>query len=64
MFSGTRYPELEKQIEERGGVISNTVNKKTNYLVSSEVSNSSKYLKAIELNIPIINKLELIEILK
>jgi len=64
VFSGTRYPELEKKIEEMGGVISNTVNKKTNYLVSSEVSNSSKYSKAVELNIPIINKLELIEILK
>jgi len=52
--------DIEKHIKENlGGLIGSSVNKNTDFLVCNEVSNSSKYKKAIKLNIPIIKEDEL-----
>lgn len=48
--------EYEKFITDNGGKLSGSVSKKTSYLVCNEASNSSKYVKATELNIPILTE--------
>jgi len=54
-FSGVRDKELEKKIEDGGGVIASGVSKTTSHLVVSDVNQStSKMVKARELNIPIL----------
>ena len=50
--------EYEKFITDNGGKLSGSVSKKTSYLVCNEASNSSKYVKATELNIPILTEEE------
>ena len=54
VFTGFRDSELEKIIEKSGGVISTTVNSKSNYLVCKKNSTSSKFKKAKSLGIPIL----------
>ncbi len=54
--------KLTKIIEDNGGRVSNSVSKKTDYLILGE-NGGSKRTKAIELKIPIINKNEISEIL-
>lgn len=52
--------EIEKLIRENGGILQDSVNKETKYLVTNDIdSNSSKFVKAKKLNIPIINENEL-----
>ncbi|MBP5297452.1 MAG: hypothetical protein J6Y94_09010, partial [Bacteriovoracaceae bacterium] len=55
---------IENQIRQAGGQASSSVSKKTAYLVANEPSNSSKYRKAKELGIKIINEQELQAILQ
>jgi DNA ligase (NAD+) len=52
--------DIESEIKANGGAIVNSVSKNTDYLVTNETnSTSSKYLKAVELKIPIISETEL-----
>lgn len=55
--------EAKEKIESLGGKVSGSVSAKTSYLVCNEASNSSKYRKAIELGVKVINEGELIKIL-
>ncbi len=55
--------EAKKLIEERGGKVTNSVSKKTDYLVAGEKT-GSKLQKANELNIKILNEEEFNEMLK
>ena len=49
--------ELQSKIESFGGKVTNSVTKKTDYLINNDVmSNSSKNKKAKDLNIPIIDE--------
>lgn len=51
--------EIEEMIKNNGHLVKNSVSKKTNYLLASkDEENTSKYKKAKELNINIINSLE------
>lgn len=55
VFSGFRDKQLEETIVEGGGIINNTVSKKTNYVIVKDLkSTSSKVERAKELNIEII----------
>ena len=55
VFSGFRDKNLEKHIENEGGIVSNSVNKNTDYLVIKEMDTTTgKIKKALELNIIII----------
>ena len=56
--------EAKEKIESFGGKVTGSVSKKTNYLVTNESSESSKYKKAIELGIPVITENELIDMMK
>lgn len=56
--------ELEAYIKNNGGSVSNSVTSKTNYLICNDVEDSTKYKKAINMNIPIISELELLELCK
>ena len=57
--------ELVKAIETAGGKVTNSVSKKTNYLVTNDTeSGSSKNIKARQLNIPIIDEKSLIDLLQ
>lgn len=63
-FSGFRNKELQSQIEAKGGTVSSSVSKNTNYVVTTDPSGtSSKLKKARELKIPIIEEPELITLL-
>jgi DNA ligase (NAD+) len=55
VITGKRDKKILEKIELDGGVIQNTVNKKTNILIVETMeSHSSKMLKAVELNIDIL----------
>lgn len=56
VFSGFRDKQLEDIIQEYNGIISNTITKKTNYLVVDEISNSTKVKYAKDNQIEIIKK--------
>lgn len=58
----TRH-EIKNVIQDNGGHFSNSVSKKTDYVLAGE-NPGSKYKKAKELNIKIINENEFIEMLK
>lgn len=51
-FEKYKRSELEQVITDRGGKLSGSVSKKTDYLLTNEQSGSSKYKKAMELGIP------------
>lgn len=55
-FTGFRNKELQKKVEDMGGIIKSSVTKNTNLVVTNNVdSSSSKIKKAKELGITIIN---------
>ena len=54
-MTGFRDANMEKFIEDKGGIIKSSVSKNTN-LVIYVGTDSSKYIKAVELNINLITK--------
>jgi DNA ligase (NAD+) len=52
---------INTKIAELGAKAASSVSSKTNYLITNEQSGSSKYKKAVELNIPIITENEFLE---
>ena len=55
VFTGVRRPDLESDIESRGGKIGSGVSKTTTYLVMKVIgSGSSKEKKAIDLGVEVI----------
>lgn len=54
---------INAKIAELGAKAAGSVSSKTDYLITNEASGSSKYKKAIELNIPIISEEEFIKML-
>ena len=61
-FQTMKRSELEKIITDRGGKLSGSVSKKTDYLLTNEVdSGSSKAKKAAELGTPIMSEKEFLE---
>lgn len=65
VFTGYRNAEAELEIVKRKGKISSSVSKNTTYLVMAEKgSGSSKETKALELGVTVLDKNELLELLK
>jgi DNA ligase (NAD+) len=60
---GMTKDEAKEQIEERGGRVSGSVSKKTDYVVAG-ADPGSKYDKAVALGIPIVDEAGLLELLK
>lgn len=56
--------EAKEKIEVAGGKVANNVSAKTDFLVCNGESNSSKYKKAMQLGVSIINEEELIKMLE
>ena len=57
--------ELQNYLENNGYKLASSVNKKTNYLLTdAKDSNSNKMKKALELNIPIVNWEEFVNLIK
>lgn len=59
----TNRKQLTEYLEERGIEVIGSVSKNTNYLITDDVSNSTKMVKALSLGIPIIKTNELDKIL-
>ena len=57
LFNFTR-DSINAKIAELGAKASGSVSKNTDYLITNEASGSSKYKKAVELNVPIITEAE------
>lgn len=62
LFNFTR-DSINAKIAELGAKASGSVSKNTDYLITNEASGSSKYKKAIELNIPIITEAKFLEMM-
>ena len=60
LFNFTR-DSINAKISELGAKAASSVSSKTDYLITNEASGSSKYKKAVELNIPIITENEFLE---
>lgn len=57
--------EFEKLIKKNGGVMVSSVSKNTSYLVTNETdSSSSKFVKANQLGIPIVNEAQLLKMIE
>lgn len=56
--------ETKNKIERAGGKVAGSVSTKTDFLVCNNPSSSSKYKKAVELNVKVISEEELIKMLK
>ena len=55
--------ELKSYIEERGGKVTGSVTKKTDYLINNDTTSaSSKNKKAQELGVPVISEAEFLEL--
>jgi DNA ligase (NAD+) len=54
---------INAKIAELGAKAAGSVSKNTNYLITNEASGSSKYKKAVELNIPIITEAQFLEMI-
>jgi DNA ligase (NAD+) len=54
---------INEKIAELGAKAASSVSKNTDYLITNEASGSSKYKKAVELNVPIISEAEFIEMI-
>ncbi|MBK4775494.1 DNA ligase [Candidatus Pantoea edessiphila] len=54
---------IKSQLEEMGVIIKNYISKETDFLISNK-SNNSKYIKALKLNVKIINENEIADMLK
>ena len=52
---------INEKIASLGGKAAGSVSKKTDYLITNEQSGSSKYKKAVELNVPIITEYEFLK---
>lgn len=55
--------QAAERVQQAGGKIGSGVTKKTDYLVVGEEPGGSKYTKAQQLNIPILNEAQLVELL-
>ena len=55
---------INAKISELGAKAAGSVSKNTDYLITNEASGSSKYKKAVELNIPIITENEFLNMIK
>ncbi len=64
IFQNYEKSELLVSIIENGGNVTGTVSKRTNYLVAGEKVTPTKLVKAKELETPVINELDFIELLK
>lgn len=63
-FTGFRNKDLQQQIESAGGTVGSSVSKNTNFVVTADPSGTSgKLKKARDLNIPIIEEHNLVEML-
>lgn len=62
LFNFTR-DSINTKIAELGAKTAGSVSKNTDYLITNEASGSSKYKKAIELNIPIITEQEFLNMI-
>ena len=62
LFNFTR-DSINAKITELGAKAAGSVSKNTDYLITNEASGSSKYKKAIELNVPIITEKEFLEMI-
>ncbi|MGN1176238.1 MAG: BRCT domain-containing protein, partial [Roseburia sp.] len=61
-FHTMKRSEIEKIITERGGKLSSSVSKKTDFLLTNDAgSGSTKALKAAELGIPVMSEEEFLE---
>ena len=61
----TNRDELKAYIEERGGKVSGSVSKKTDYLINNDtMSTSSKNKKAAELGIPILSEEDFLDMMR
>ncbi len=56
VLTGFRDKKVEEFIVNNGGKVMNSVSKNTSLLIYSGDTDSSKYIKSVELNIPIISK--------
>jgi DNA ligase (NAD+) len=54
---------INEKIAELGAKAAGSVSKNTNYLITNEASGSSKYKKAVELNVPIITEDEFLKMI-
>jgi NAD-dependent DNA ligase len=65
VFTGVRRPDLESEIESRGGKIGSSVSKNTTHLIMKSIgSGSSKEKKAVELGVQIMTLEQLENLLK
>lgn len=62
LFNFTR-DSINAKIAELGAKAASSVSKNTDYLITNEASGSSKYKKAVELNIPIITEAKFLEMI-
>ena len=62
LFNFTR-DSINVKIAELGAKAASSVSSKTDYLITNEASGSSKYKKAVELNIPIITEQEFLNLI-
>ncbi len=63
LFNFTR-DSINAKIAELGAKAAGSVSKNTDYLITNEASGSSKYKKAVELNIPIITEEEFLRMIR
>ena len=63
VFEINSREELKKIIEQNGGKISSSISSKTNYLVAGKNIGPSKFNKANELGVPVINEVSLIDLI-
>jgi len=61
VFTGFRDKELEKFIEENGGSVSSSVSANTSLVVYSGDTSSSKYKKAVDLQLIMISKSDFVK---
>ena len=63
VFENHSRDELKYLIEKNGGKISSSISSKTNYLVAGKNIGPSKFNKANELGVPVINEASLIDLI-
>ena len=63
VFENHSREELKSLIEKNGGKISSSISSKTNYLLAGKNIGPSKFNKANELGVPVINEVSLIDLI-
>ena len=63
VFENHSREELKSLIEKNGGKISSSISSRTNYLVAGKNIGPSKFNKANELGVPVINEVSLIDLI-